>query len=89
MDTLKDKVAIVTGGSRGIGRAIVLMLAEEGCHVAFNYLNSKKEALSLEKEVQKKGVKAKASRVDIKDYAQVKSWVDKTKEKTFNYRETL
>jgi 3-oxoacyl-[acyl-carrier protein] reductase len=81
MNTLKDKVAIVTGGSRGIGRAIVLMLAQEGCHVAFNYKSNKDAAAALVKEVKKFGAKAEASCVDVKDFKAVKEWVDKTKEK--------
>ncbi|MCK4463888.1 MAG: SDR family NAD(P)-dependent oxidoreductase, partial [Candidatus Omnitrophica bacterium] len=42
---LKDKVAIVTGGSRGIGRAIVTEFANQGAHVAFNFLKSEEESL--------------------------------------------
>lgn len=79
MNSLKDKVAIVTGGSRGIGRALVLMLADQGCHVAFNYLKSKDTAVSLETEVKKRGGKCKASCVDIKDQPAVKEWVDEVK----------
>ena len=73
--TLKDKVALVTGGSRGIGRAIVVMLAQQGCHVAFSYQRSKEEALELEKKVTQMGVRCTASGVDVKDFNQVKSWV--------------
>ena len=41
---LKDKVAIVTGGTRGIGRAIALKLADQGANIVINYRNSDKEA---------------------------------------------
>ena len=44
---LQDKVAIVTGGSRGIGKAIALEFAECGAHVAFNFLKSEEKALAL------------------------------------------
>ncbi|MBF0521643.1 MAG: 3-oxoacyl-[acyl-carrier-protein] reductase [Candidatus Omnitrophica bacterium] len=77
---LKGKVAIVTGGGRGIGRAIVLKLASLGCNVAFNYVKNKEAAASLEKEVQKLGVKCQSRSVDIKDFAKVKEWVDFIKE---------
>lgn len=76
MISIKDKVAIVTGGSRGIGRAIVLMLAHNGCHVTFNYLKSKDEALNLQKEVEKLGVRCHAVCVDIKDFEAVKKWIE-------------
>ena len=73
---LMNRVAIVTGGSRGIGRAIVLMLARQGCQVAFSYHKNKEEAVALEKEVQELGVKAQAACVDVRDFAAVKKWVD-------------
>ena len=44
---LKDKVAIVTGGTRGIGRAIALKLADHGANIVINYRNSDKEAEAL------------------------------------------
>lgn len=72
---LKGKVAIVTGASRGIGRAIALMLADEGCQVAFNYLSSREKAEALKKEISGKGVRCQASQVDIKDFNAVREWV--------------
>ncbi len=81
MNRLKGKVAVITGGSRGIGRAIALMLAGCGCHVVFNYNKSKDAAAALEKEIKAKGVKCLASHVDIKDFEKVKKWIDDTKEK--------
>ncbi len=76
---VKDKVAIVTGGSRGIGRGIILMLAEHGCQVAFNYLQSGTQAKSLVKEVEQRGGRCKASLVDIKDHQAVKEWTEQIK----------
>ncbi len=49
---MKDKTAIVTGGTRGIGRAIVLELARNGCNVVFNYSKSDELANTLVKEVE-------------------------------------
>jgi 3-oxoacyl-[acyl-carrier protein] reductase len=61
---LSKKVALVTGGSRGIGAAIVRRLAQEGAHVAFTYSTSEKAARALAKEVGAHGVKAKAYPAD-------------------------
>lgn len=73
---LNGKSAIVTGASRGIGRAIALRLADLGANVAFNYQSSQDQALTLQKEISQKGVQSSASQVDIKDFVQVKQWVD-------------
>ena len=64
---LKDKVAIVTGGSRGIGEAIVLEFAKQGASVAFNFLKSEEKALDLKKKIEKNGGKALTFRQDVKD----------------------
>ncbi len=73
---LKNKVAVVSGGARGIGRAIVKKLAQQGCHVTFNYLVSEQLAKDLEKEVLNTGVRCRAVKVDVKDFAGVKAWMD-------------
>jgi 3-oxoacyl-[acyl-carrier protein] reductase len=77
---LKNKVAIISGASRGIGRAIALELAKQGCQISFSYRKNEAEAKSLEAEIIANGPKAKAFCVDIKDYAAVVDWVDRTKE---------
>jgi 3-oxoacyl-[acyl-carrier protein] reductase len=68
---LKGRTAIVTGATRGIGRAIALKLAQEGANVAFNYLNSEDLADSLKKDIEQLGVSALPFKVDIKDYDRV------------------
>jgi len=77
---LKNKIAIISGAPRGIGRAIALELAREGANIAFNYLKSKSEALDLEKEIKTMDVKSKASQIDISDFDAVSKWVKETKE---------
>jgi 3-oxoacyl-[acyl-carrier protein] reductase len=77
---LKGKTAVISGAARGIGRAIAVELACQGINISFNYSKSQSEAEALEKELHELGVKAKGFQVDIKDYAAVKGWVDKTKE---------
>lgn len=76
---LKNQTAVVTGASRGIGRAIALKLADLGANVAFNYQSSSEHAATLEKELSAKGVKAKGTSVDIKNFDQVKQWIEATK----------
>lgn len=62
---LKGRVALVTGGSRGIGRATVLRLAEQGAHVVINYLSDEEAALELLKAVEGLGVEALAVKADV------------------------
>ena len=80
MSEFKNKVAIVTGGSRGIGKAIVEALAGRGCDIAFNYSQSHEAALELEKAIKAKGVRCKAECVTIKDLEDVKEWIAPVKE---------
>lgn len=61
----EGRSAIVTGGTRGIGKAIVLELARRGCNVAFNYSKSADEAETLRTEVEGLGVKAYAAQCDV------------------------
>lgn len=66
---LENKVAIVTGGSRGIGEGIVLKLAESGANIAFTYVSSDEKAKALEEKVQTLGVKAKAYKSNAADFS--------------------
>ncbi|MBE7515682.1 MAG: 3-oxoacyl-[acyl-carrier-protein] reductase [Chloracidobacterium sp.] len=61
----EGKSAIVTGGTRGIGKAIVLELARNGANVAFNYSKSADEAEKLKAEIEKLGVKAMSAQCDV------------------------
>lgn len=72
MKLLENKVAIITGASRGIGRGIAVEFANQGCNVAFTYNSSVDAANALEKELTNLGVKAKGyqSNAAIFDAAQ-------------------
>jgi len=73
---LKGKVAIVTGGSRGIGKAIVREFVKEGAKIAFNFVKSEEKALDLKKEIEEKGGEAMTFRQDVKDYSAIKVMVE-------------
>jgi len=61
---LQNKIALITGGSRGIGAAIARRFAKEGCHIAISYAESKEKASSLMNELEKEGVKTLAVQAD-------------------------
>ena len=78
---LKGRTAIVTGATRGIGRAIALNLAQNGSNVVFNYLKNKELADSLKKEIESLGVKVLAFKVDIRKFKQVDKMKDSVLDK--------
>src|ERR1700754_1784003 len=81
MKLLENRIAIVTGASRGIGEAIALKLAEHGANVAFTYLSSEDKAIALENKLKGFGVKAKAYKSNAGVYAECEALVnDVTKE---------
>lgn len=69
MALLKGKNILVTGASKGIGRAIALRAAQEGANVAFTYLSSVEKGQALEKELSALGVKAKGYKSDASVYS--------------------
>lgn len=68
MKLLDNKVALITGATRGIGRGIALKFAQHGAHIAFTYVSSVEKAQALEKELQALGVKAKGYKSDAADF---------------------
>ncbi|MBS2029549.1 MAG: 3-oxoacyl-[acyl-carrier-protein] reductase [Deltaproteobacteria bacterium] len=62
---LKDKVVLVTGGSRGIGQACALAFAREGAHVVINYAGNEEAANKTLAEIEKLGAKGKALKFDV------------------------
>jgi 3-oxoacyl-[acyl-carrier protein] reductase len=73
---LSDETALVTGGTRGIGRAIVETLAEAGARVAFTYRSSTDAANALVETLQEQGTEAVALQGDVADFDSAQSHVD-------------
>ena len=78
---LKGKCALVTGASRGIGKAIALKLASLGANLVLNYRSSEQEALEVEKQVKDMGVDAISVKGDISKLEDVETLVSTAKEK--------
>jgi 3-oxoacyl-[acyl-carrier protein] reductase len=74
---LQNKIALVTGGTRGIGKAIVLALADAGADVAFTYRSSKESADTIVGELRAKGRRAVGYQSDAADHAQANDIVQK------------
>jgi len=68
MGLLSGKTALITGASKGIGRAIAIRYAQEGANVAFTYLSSVEKGQALENELAAFGIKARGYRSDASDF---------------------
>src|SRR5256885_17247710 len=75
MSRLDDRVAVVTGASRGIGRAVALELAKRGAAVVVNYRGNADAANEVVQAIEGEGGKAKAIQADVSDYAQAEALV--------------
>ncbi|MBN2119930.1 MAG: 3-oxoacyl-[acyl-carrier-protein] reductase [Candidatus Omnitrophica bacterium] len=76
--TLKNQTAIITGGSRGIGRACCELFAQLGANVVFTYAKSKDEAQELAKKLKTCQCKHLSLQADVRDYGQCREIVTKT-----------
>ena len=88
MGLLDGKTALVTGASRGIGKAIALKFAAEGADIAFTYRSQEEAARALQAEIEAMGVRAKAYRSDAASFADAHDVVSDVKE-TFGHIDIL
>lgn len=75
MKLLNNKVAIITGATRGIGKGIALKFAEQGANIAFTYVSSDEKARELETELQSYNIKAKGFKSNAGNYEDAQSLV--------------
>jgi len=80
MPSLAGKVAIVTGASRGIGRAIALRLSQEGASVVVNYARGAQQAKDVVSAIEAAGGKALAVQADVSKTAEIRDLFDRTQE---------
>lgn len=72
MSSFQGKVALVTGGSRGIGKAIALELACRGAHIAFNYFRQHEAARSAQREIEGQGVRCLSVRANLAEPEEIR-----------------
>jgi 3-oxoacyl-[acyl-carrier protein] reductase len=77
--SLLNKIALVTGGTRGIGRAIVLAVCQEGADCAFTYARNHAAAKSLADEIRRLGRRALPIQLDVRDFEGSKKLIDAVK----------
>ncbi|MEK6953209.1 MAG: SDR family oxidoreductase [Nanoarchaeota archaeon] len=78
---LKDKVVLITGGSSGIGKAMVMAFAKEGCNIIFTYNTKREESEAIVKEIEQLGVKGDSVKVDMRSEDNIQKLFDHVKEK--------
>lgn len=75
---LKNKIALITGASRGIGKSVAILLAKEGAKIVVNYFSSEKEAFEVVEEIKKIGSEAIAIKCDVSKEKEVNVMVRET-----------
>lgn len=75
MNILENKIAIITGATRGIGKAIAIRFAKEGCHIAFCGRTHNDNMIAVEKEIESLGVRGKGYAVDVVNYQLAQDFV--------------
>ncbi len=73
MKKLENRVAVITGGAKGIGKGIAMAFAKEGAHIVFSYCHSEEKAMKTLEEIKALGVKAIAVKTDIKSEEDIKN----------------
>ena len=76
---LQGKCAVITGASRGIGKAIAIKFAKEGANVVLNYRNSEKEALELKTELDKLGSNTLIIKADVSKFDEAEHLIKEAK----------
>jgi len=78
---LKDKVALITGGDRGIGKSIVQQFSDQGARVAYTYYERKKSALNFERELIRDGKDVMAIQLDLSNRKSIQTVINKVQTK--------
>ena len=79
---LQNQIALITGGSRGIGRATALLFAQEGADIAFCHLNDDAKAEEAAHQIQARGRRVMHRPVDVADVAATRRWAEEVPQRS-------